>query len=905
MTVSDNSIPTQDLASLVFTALQGFGVLCTREQLKKHIKNKFSSWDFSPEAIDNLYQGMLQLPDAPRNSIDEMMVFFESEPFWLSLSKNINTLSNAPLTHERSLPTDQVITIETVSEQEVSEQQFSEQDVVSETAMTNSISRIISLPPTPTNKLLCIRENQKADIELSLKKQPLLALTGPAGYGKTFLLRDWFLGCYTQQTYQHFIWISCTRGILEGFYESGVLQTSGLNIIPEKRQLREVVFALSKLENCLLVLDDVHATDEDELIEILQLPIAPGRITLVASANTDIPDFPKIMIEALSPEQSKTLFYEHYQLEQDDASVDQLNALLRYQTLGITVCSQFLQSMELSLSVFLESLNSNDLIDHKDENQNPISLLIHSTHFPKELMNTSLYFSFVSTAPIQSKNLLSWFGLDEQYFKKLQSFGFFHEIEYRKKRWVELHDLTSEAIRLLLADKTIEENHQISDEDIVRNITNTMSHPSVNKHNDDDLLLISHIEAYLIQASDAENEPIGRLYSWLGFLCHHHGHFSKAEKYYKKTIKNHQEILGPTHANTATSLNNLAGLYMRMKDYDAAAPLLEAALSVKKNTLTPNDPSTATCLDSLASLYLKQEKYDEALPLFEQALKIREESLGNNNIVTANSFNHLGSLYFKQRNYKKAESLLREGLDIKKSLCGDDHPETAHCQNNLASLYRAIGKYEEALVLYKKALDTRKSHFGLNHHDTINSLNNLADLYLSHGDFKDAERYFAEVLSLRESTLGLEHPETATSLNRLASLYLQEGLYEKAEPLYERAIKINDSAIDNEQQKTASSLNSLASLYLKKGIYEKAEKLYEKALNIRKETLGEAHPDNANSFNNLASLHLRQGAYDKAEPLLQRALRNNEEFYGSEHPEIAHALKASFFLSFFLSFLSC
>ncbi len=61
--------------------------------------------------------------------------------------------------------------------------------------------------------------------------------------------------------------------------------------------------------------------------------------------------------------------------------------------------------------------------------------------------------------------------------------------------------------------------------------------------------------------------------------------------------------LGADHPDTATSLNNLAGLYDAMGQYEKALPLYERALAISEAQLGADHPSTATSLNNLAGLY--------------------------------------------------------------------------------------------------------------------------------------------------------------------------------------------------------------------------------------------------------------------------------------------------------------
>jgi hypothetical protein len=61
-------------------------------------------------------------------------------------------------------------------------------------------------------------------------------------------------------------------------------------------------------------------------------------------------------------------------------------------------------------------------------------------------------------------------------------------------------------------------------------------------------------------------------------------------------------VLGPEHPDTATSLNNLAGLLYAQGDLAGARPLYERALAIREKVLGPEHPNTATVRNNLSIL---------------------------------------------------------------------------------------------------------------------------------------------------------------------------------------------------------------------------------------------------------------------------------------------------------------
>jgi hypothetical protein len=79
--------------------------------------------------------------------------------------------------------------------------------------------------------------------------------------------------------------------------------------------------------------------------------------------------------------------------------------------------------------------------------------------------------------------------------------------------------------------------------------------------------------------------------------------------------------------------------------YGQAIPLAERALAISEKRLGAEHPDTATSLDNLAGLYYDKGDYAQAEPLYRRALAIREKTLGAEHPDTATVFNNLALLY--------------------------------------------------------------------------------------------------------------------------------------------------------------------------------------------------------------------------------------------------------------------
>jgi len=75
---------------------------------------------------------------------------------------------------------------------------------------------------------------------------------------------------------------------------------------------------------------------------------------------------------------------------------------------------------------------------------------------------------------------------------------------------------------------------------------------------------------------------------------------------YRRALAIYEKVLGPDHADVATSLNNGAWLLHAKCDYAGAEPLYRRALAIKEKALGPDHPETKTIRTNLQALIDEQ-----------------------------------------------------------------------------------------------------------------------------------------------------------------------------------------------------------------------------------------------------------------------------------------------------------
>jgi len=166
--------------------------------------------------------------------------------------------------------------------------------------------------------------------------------------------------------------------------------------------------------------------------------------------------------------------------------------------------------------------------------------------------------------------------------------------------------------------------------------------------------------------------------------------FSAAERYFEQALET-AEKFPPGDPRLGRSLNNLAAVYYKQKDYDRAVPLMRRSLSVLEETLGPRNGDVAQTKKNLAAIYYLQGNLADAEPLLKESLSILEELHGPDHAFVATVLNNLAALYQSQKRYVDAEPLLARSLQIWETLLGKDHQDVVQSRELLAKLREANG----------------------------------------------------------------------------------------------------------------------------------------------------------------------------------------------------------------------
>ena len=341
--------------------------------------------------------------------------------------------------------------------------------------------------------------------------------------------------------------------------------------------------------------------------------------------------------------------------------------------------------------------------------------------------------------------------------------------------------------------------------------------------------------------------------------------------------------------DVAAGLHSLAVFRQETGDYAAADSLYRAALALQRDAPDPDAPAVAATLHDWGTLLHREGNYDRADSLFQQALTLRTDHFGAEDPRTASTLNEQATLRFDQGDRAGAETLYRRVLRLRQQAFDGDHPDVAMSLNNLAMVLRHQGRFDEARTHYEEALAMRRRLYDGPHPDVAHTLNHIARLYADQGDPAAAEPYAREALDMRISLFGEQHVEVTASMGNLAGILGGQGRHDEQAAYYRRALEIVRATLGDTHPYAAALTYSLGAALHADGDRSAAETRYRESLALHRELFPDGHVNTAYPLIRLGTLLVETGRAAEAEPLLREAVALRTDGLGADHWRVAVA----------------
>lgn len=296
----------------------------------------------------------------------------------------------------------------------------------------------------------------------------------------------------------------------------------------------------------------------------------------------------------------------------------------------------------------------------------------------------------------------------------------------------------------------------------------------------------------------------------------------------------------------------------------------------------------AQLLESIGLAYRRQGLSERAIPLLEQAVTIRREETPRDDHRTAAALANLAQALKDSGHLVSAEAYLKQALQMSRS--GDDTPSL-----ETGDILLQYGQFElnaqsdpdAAAKVLTDALNIYRTSSGTHNLSVATALTELASTAVWKGDFPLAENYQREAMDVFQRTVGRNHPDHAVALATWGYILTQRGNYQEAEQALTEALEIERTVFGPADQRVAQVYSHLGILFDRQGDQPRAIQATEKAVRIATDRLGLKHYLTGYYLDGLASLYWKAGQLAEAENYARQALAVYAQALPARHLYVA------------------
>lgn len=241
----------------------------------------------------------------------------------------------------------------------------------------------------------------------------------------------------------------------------------------------------------------------------------------------------------------------------------------------------------------------------------------------------------------------------------------------------------------------------------------------------------------------------------------------------REVVAGYEQAFGPTHANTLTVKNNMAGFLRSMRRLDEAEELCRETLELAREHVGERSENVGLGLNSLGAILLRKNEFEEADEVLLEALEVMGEIFGERSVRTADIQYNRARLFEEKGDLVKAEEAFRDLIIIESELYGDDHPHVATDIFQLGLLLEQRGDHPAAIAALRESLTIRRDVLPADHQEIFNNEIGLGRNLLRLDQYEEAEEL------LLSGYRGLTEADAQRSLESTGVAQTLAGLYEE------------------------------------------------------------------------------------------------------------------------------
>ncbi|KAA0213444.1 MAG: hypothetical protein DYG94_12430 [Leptolyngbya sp. PLA3] len=338
----------------------------------------------------------------------------------------------------------------------------------------------------------------------------------------------------------------------------------------------------------------------------------------------------------------------------------------------------------------------------------------------------------------------------------------------------------------------------------------------------------------------------------------------KAREQLTRVLEIREADKRPRDEDIARASHNLAATYYWDGDYEAAMPLYERAVELRRKLFPGDHPDKALSLTHLAATEQKLGYLDRAEELFTEALTMRQRLFGDQHEDVAASLNNLGNLLVSRGNYAKAEEYLRRSLSMVLRLRGENSVEASTATHNLAMCLMRLEEHAEAASLFERAVAIRSSRYPPGHPAIATSRLGEAQAFIGLNRLEEAETLARSAVDDLRASLRPDHPDVGWSLEVLGRVLMAQARFAEAAPYLAEAVSVTRN-VDPPDRELSDRLTLWARCLVETAQYEQAEEILTESMALARNLNNNALHDRASVV--LQELYERTGRDDEARRL--------------------------------------
>lgn len=265
------------------------------------------------------------------------------------------------------------------------------------------------------------------------------------------------------------------------------------------------------------------------------------------------------------------------------------------------------------------------------------------------------------------------------------------------------------------------------------------------------------------------------------------GDFASAEREYLRAVELSQKVLGPTHEQTLTAMNNLADVYVSTSQYPRAEAVLRQLVEQRTRTapgklqtlvsrhnlaiaigeqgrneeaeaqlatlcvdagklIGPDHDTTLSIASSRAGALQRLGRIDEALAVQEQVLERRIAAFGASSDLTLKEMSDYAILLGQAERWEESRQAAERGVAAALAVHPPDHFMVQRCRKPLAAALDGLGRHDAAQAVYREVIAAYEQQQGRDSVHTLVIRNNLALSLTRQHKFEEAADMLREVL---------------------------------------------------------------------------------------------------------------------------------------------------------------